>query len=109
MENKYELEFGEKKYVLQFDLESVMQMGDDGFEIDTIQNNPLKGTLLLFKGAFLKNHSGLYKNKDKIKEIWYAQKDRKKLTEELAKMYKKVIDDFFGIEEKELNDDEGND
>lgn len=110
MEKQYFLDYNDKKYILEYDLDSVMKMGDDGFDPEMLKSNTLRGTLMLFKGAFIKHHLSLYKDKDeqKIKDMWYAQKERQKIITVLSEMYSKVINDFFGIEEENEDSTEGN-
>lgn len=43
-------------YILEYDRNSVIKMQDLGFDISKIEQISIKQILLLFKGAFIKNH-----------------------------------------------------
>lgn len=106
MENtKIVIKKNENEYILEYNRQSIQQMEKIGFSINEIENKPMLMFPLLFRGAFIKNHS--FVKEKEINEIYDKIKRKTELHEKLMEMisecYKELVDD--NAEDKEGNVD----
>jgi len=83
-----------KDYTLSYDLRSVKQMADNGFNINTASDNYVVGIPQLFEGAFLRYHRTI--SRSKINEIWAQITDKPGFISALVEMYNEPVEALFG-------------
>lgn len=105
MTTQIRFKFKGKPYVLQYTLESVLEMEKRGFNPHDLVDKPLSAALIhladLFAGAFIANHPATPRAKiDKI----YAQFENKfELLDALAGMYSLVLEEIVNQVDKVHN------
>ena len=87
-----------KDYTLSFNLRSVKQMADNGFNIQDAIDNPVSGIPKLFAGAFLRYHRTLPQNK--IDELWDSIENKEGFITALVELFNEPIEKLFGEPEE---------
>lgn len=108
MENtKIIIKKNDNEYILEYNRQSVQQMEKLGFSIKEIDTKPMIMFPLLFRGAFIKNHS--FVKEKEITEIYEKIKRKNELHEKLMDMisecYTSLLDDNKDSDDKEGNVD----
>lgn len=79
------------KYTLEFNSRIVKNMERNGFKVDTDRPNVMIDEL--FAGAFQMHHKGM--SRERIREIWKAQRKKDELLGILTKLYMKPLEDLM--------------
>lgn len=87
-----------KEYTLSFNLKTVRQMSDNGFNIQQVSENPITLIPRLFAGAFLRYHRTIPQSK--IDEIWEQIEDKEGFITALVELYNDPVDKLFGEPEE---------
>lgn len=94
---------GKKDYTLEFNRTTATMIENQGFDSDSIGAKPVTMIMLLFYGAFAKNHSSV--KRSKMDEIFDSLKKRGDLIKQLMEMYGETAN---VLSDEEDGDDEGN-
>jgi len=89
--SKIVISHNEKDYTLEFSRKTVIAMEDSGFRLDLETPNSMVDRL--FYGAFQMHHKKI--DREFVRGIWAAQKDKEGLLSELVKLYKAPLDDLM--------------
>lgn len=84
------LEYKGETYILEYSRRAVTVMEDQGFRISDIDDKPMTSLLLLFKGAFIKNHRTI--SETLVEEIYDHCGDTQKLISSLMEMYMQTFE-----------------
>lgn len=83
-----------KDYSLSFNLRSIRQMADNGFNIQQAVDNPAVGIPKLFAGGFLRYHRTL--PQAKIDELWASIEGKEDFISALVDLYNDPITKLLG-------------
>lgn len=102
MNKKIEFEDNGKKYVLEYNRESIELMERQGFNARKMADKPMTMLPLAFEGLFYKNHR--YEKKSYIDECYNRFKDKQALIntigEMIAETYNTLTDDNPDVGDK---------
>ena len=84
------LEYQGETYVLEYSKRAITIMEDQGFRLNDIDDKPMTSLLLLFKGAFIKNHKMVPETL--VEEIYDHCGNVDKLVPVLMEMYMQAFD-----------------
>jgi hypothetical protein len=87
-----------KDFTLSFNLRSVKQMSDNGFNLQEAVDNPVSGIPKLFAGAFLRYHRTL--PQAKIDELWAQVEGKEEFITALVEMFNDPIEKLFSEPEE---------
>jgi hypothetical protein len=82
-----------KTYTLEYTRKSVEILERQGFTLDDLTQRPATAIPMLFRGAFLANHSSV--KRDVIDEIYEKLPNKAELIQKLAEMYYEPINGLF--------------
>lgn len=102
MAKQLTITYDEKEYTLEFNRDSVRLLERAGFDPNLLGSQPVSMLPMLFEGAFRMHHRRL--DKDVISRIYKSMKNKDKLLEALAEMYREPIEALFD----EPEENEGN-
>lgn len=88
-----------KEYSLSFNLRTIKQMSDNGFNINTAADNYIVAIPQLFAGAFLRFHRTVPHNK--IDEIWSHLENKDEIVRALVELYQEPVEEWFGEPDEE--------
>ncbi len=84
------LEYNGETYILEYSKRAITIMEDQGFRIGDIDDKPMTSLLLLFKGAFIKNHRTV--SEALVEEIYDHCEDVDKMISTLMDMYMEAFE-----------------
>ena len=96
------LNYGGKKYTLEFNRDAIRQMEGDGFVITDIETKPVSTIPELFAGAFIAHHATTAR--ETIDEMFSKTPHKGELLKKLGEMYAEQLESL--MDEPEA--DEGN-
>lgn len=99
MSKKIEFEYGDQKYVLEYNREAIKVMEKQGFDINQFVEKPMIMMDLAFQGAFLKNHRTM--KAKKVEEIYEEMEDKQGLAQTLLEMIQETYNSLFETKETE--------
>jgi hypothetical protein len=99
MNKKISISHNGETYILEYDRDTVVRMENAGFSFADIESKPVSSVILLFKGAFLKNHKKL--KEQEVMDIYEDLKKKEELHSALIEMYADVYEDTIGDENDE--------
>lgn len=93
MAKQINIEFQGNEYTLEYTRKSIEVLERQGFNISDLDRAPITTLPMLFRGAFIAHHRGLY-NKDLglIDKIFEKMLDKDALLEKLSEMYKEPFE-----------------
>lgn len=103
MAKKITIPYGNKTYTLEFTRKTASALERNGFVIGEIGEKPVTMIPMLFRGAFLANHSTV-KN-ETVDKIYEGLRNRTALVEVLVEMY---YDAYATLLDGDEDADEGN-
>ena len=102
MNKKIEFEDNGKKYVLEYNRESIELMERQGFSVSEMTKKPITMLPLAFEGLFYKNHR--YEKKSYINECFNRFENKEELVQTLGEMiaetYNTLTDDNADVGDK---------
>lgn len=101
MAKTIKISYDKKEYTLEFSRTTASMIEAQGFDPEYISSKPVTMIMLLFYGAFAKNHSSV--KRTKMDEIFDNLKKRGELTKKLMEMYSETANVL-----SDDDDDEGN-
>lgn len=103
MNKKIEFEDNGKKYILEYNRESIEMLERQGFNAKEMSEKPMTMLPLAFQGLFYKNHRNV--NKSFVDECFNRFKDKSKLIELMAEM---IVETYNTLTDDEEVGDKGN-
>lgn len=99
--SKINLEYNGKKFMLEYNRQSVKTMEAQGFNLEEVSSKPMTMIPMLFAGAFIKNHKGT--KRATIDEIFDDAGDKTGLMQALMEMYGETLSTLTEDKEAEGN------
>ena len=84
------IEYKGETYILEYSKRAITIMEDNGFRLSDIDDKPMTSLLLLFKGAFIKNHRTV--SEALVEEIYDHCPDAEKMVSALMEMYMQAFE-----------------
>lgn len=103
MNKKIEFEDDGKKYILEYNRESIEILERQGFNVKEMTEKPMTMLPLAFQGLFYKNHRNV--KKSFVDECYKRFKDKDKLIELMAEM---IMETYNSLTSDEDAGDKGN-
>ena len=103
MNKKIEFEDNGKKYILEYNRESIEILERQGFNVKEMTEKPMTMLPLAFQGLFYKNHRNV--KKSFVDECYNRFKDKEKLIEIMAEM---IMETYNSLTSDEDAGDKGN-
>lgn len=103
MNKKIEFEDNGKKYILEYNRESIEILERQGFNVKEMTEKPMTMLPLAFQGLFYKNHRNV--KKSFVDECYNRFKDKEKLIEIMAEM---IMETYNSLTDDEEVGDKGN-
>lgn len=93
MAKQINIEFQGNEYILEYTRKSIEILERQGFNISDLDRAPLTTLPMLFRGAFIAHHRGLFaKDSGLIDKIFEKMPDKETLLEKLSEMYREPFD-----------------
>lgn len=103
MNKKIEFEDDGKKYILEYNRESIEILERQGFNVKEMTEKPMTMLPLAFQGLFYKNHRNI--KKSFVDEYYKRFTDKSKLIEAMAEM---IMETYNSLTSDEDAGDKGN-
>lgn len=92
MAKQINIEYQGNEYTLEYTRKSIEILERQGFNISDLDRAPLTTLPVLFRGAFIAHHRGLFANPGLIDKIFEKMPDKETLLEKLSEMYREPFE-----------------
>jgi hypothetical protein len=92
MAKQINIEYQGNEYILEYTRKSIEILERQGFNISDLDRAPLTTLPMLFRGAFIAHHRGLFANPGLIDKIFEKMPNKETLLEKLSEMYREPFD-----------------